>query len=218
MLRCDWLSLLIVSTLSIIALQAPAVNDARQDRLPVFGSDTVLVWKTQNQEYSSEFVVRIAEFMPNRFFEWEDTRAQGTIFLPEDSVLKAKGYISSGLFQPGIDIQSEDATTLWLSRKAYTELKKKKKIKHKIDRVQAWITYQGVAQFQVKVNRSETLLPVIRTKDDRGSERWFLDQEDNPLMVKHLVRTYTKTLHSITTDRSNTLRWIRGKKRLNLPR
>jgi hypothetical protein len=43
-------------------------------------------------------------------------------------------------------------------------------------------------------------------------ELWFLDSADNPLQVKLLSRNYVETLTSITTDRSNTLRWIKGKK------
>jgi hypothetical protein len=49
-------------------------------------------------------------------------------------------------------------------------------------------------------------------KDDRGNERWFLDSEENALLVKHAVRAYVQTLTSITTDKPNTLRWIKGKK------
>jgi hypothetical protein len=58
-------------------------------------------------------------------------------------------------------------------------------------------------------------LPVIKVNDDRGSERWFLDSEENPLLVKHAIRQFCQILASITTDRSNTLRWIKGKKLTN---
>jgi hypothetical protein len=61
-------------------------------------------------------------------------------------------------------------------------------------------------------------LPVIKVKDDRGSERWFLDSEDNPLMLRHLIRKYDQTLASVTTDQPNTLRWIKGKKLANMSR
>lgn len=211
-------ALLILSAPSAVVSQTSAEDSAGQQQFPVFGCDTVLVWKTQNRDYTSEFVVRIAEFAPNRFFEWEDMKTQGTIFLPKSDVLEAKGYISSRLFQSGMDTRSKNATTLWLSRKAFLDLKKTKKIKHKIDNVQGWIRYEGDNQITVKLNRSLTTLPVIKTMDDRGSERWFLDQEENPLMVKHLFRTYDQTLDSITTDRSNTLRWIKGRKLSNPPR
>ena len=79
------------------------------------------------------------------------------------------------------------------------------------------LTYQGDGDIEIEVNRSARTLPVIKVSDDRGGERWFLDQEENPLMLRHIVRTFTQVLTSITTDRSNTLRWIKGKKLANLP-
>jgi len=36
-------------------------------------------------------------------------------------------------------------------------------------------------------------------------------------MLKHTVRQFTQVLASITTDRPNTLRWIKGKKLANIP-
>jgi hypothetical protein len=56
------------------------------------------------------------------------------------------------------------------------------------------------------------VLPAIKVKDDRYSDRWFLDFEDNPLLVKHTSRHFSQTLTSVATDKSNTLRWIKGKK------
>jgi hypothetical protein len=74
------------------------------------------------------------------------------------------------------------------------------------------MTLEGSERIQVEVNRVPTEVPVVKVKDDRGMERWFLDLEENPLMVKHSYRAYSQTLKSITTDRPNTLRWIKGKK------
>jgi hypothetical protein len=111
-----------------------------------------------------------------------------------------------------MDIRGKNATTLWLSRRLFRELKEKKKAKFAIDGVQGSTTFQGEDHLTVEVNRTPLVLPVIRVFDDRGAERWFLDQEENPLMLKHLLRNFSQTLVSITTDRPNTLRWIKGKK------
>ena len=46
----------------------------------------------------AEFVVRIAEFLPDRFLEWEDSNTQGTIFMPDRDVIGARGFSSSNLF------------------------------------------------------------------------------------------------------------------------
>ena len=190
---------------------------AGEVRLPAFGRDTVLVWKSENQGYSGEFVVRIAEFSPDRFLEWEDAKTQGTIFIPNRDILSARGFVNSSLFGSGMDTRGKDVTTLWLSQRIYRELKEKKKAKCDLDGVSSLLKYQGEDQITVEVNRSSMALPTIKVSDDRGSERWFLDREENPLMLKHAVREFTQVLTSITTDRSNTLRWIKGKKLANPP-
>jgi hypothetical protein len=90
-----------------------------------------------------------------------------------------------------------------------------KKTKCILDGVQGSLKYSGEAQVAIEVNRASMTLPIIKVLDDRGSERWFLDLEDNPLMVLHKLRNFTQTLSSITTDKANTLRWIKGKKLIN---
>ncbi len=86
-------------------------------------------------------------------------------------------------------------------------------MKFSIDGIPAMVTVLGFDKMPVEVNRSLRDLPVIKTKDDRGAERWFLDIEDNPLLVNLLVRDYQQKLASVTTDRTNTLRWIKDKKK-----
>ena len=206
-----WCAVLAFSAAIALGFSAGEVN------LPALGRDTVLVWKSENQGYSAEFVVRIAEFSPDRFLEWEDSQTQGTIFIPNRDLLSAKGFSSSSLFGSGMDTRGKDVTTLWLSQRIYRELKEKKKAKCDLDGVPSWLTYLGENQITVEVNRSSMALPTIKVSDDRGSQRWFLDQEENPLMLKHAVRQFTQVLASITTDRANTLRWIKGKKLANPP-
>jgi len=200
-----------------ILLAIAAELFAVENRMPAFGRDTVLVWNDENQGYASEFVVRIAEFAPDRYIEWEDSKTQGTIFMAGRDVVSAKGFVSANLFLSGVDTRGKDATTLWLSQRIYQELKEKKKAKCILDGVSGTLTYKGEGELEVGVNRSSLRLPVIKVSDDRGGERWFLDQADNPLMLKHTVRTYTQVLTSVTTDRHNTLRWIKGRKLTNPP-
>ncbi len=204
-------SLISVAILSI----APITTSAGDNQLPAFGRDTVLVWKTKNKDYSSDFVIRIADFLPDRFLEWEDSQTQGTLFMSSQDIREAPGYSSSDLFKSGIDARTQNVTTMWLSQRIFQDLKAKKKIRINLDGVQGSMTLAGTDQMAMEVNKSKLTLPVIKVKDDRGSERWFLDQEDNPLMVRHLIRQYDQSLVSITTDRPNTLRFIKGNKLKN---
>jgi len=208
-----WHALFVSGSLVLVAARSFFADSS----LPAFGRDTVLVWTIANQEFESNFVVRIAEFAPDRYLEWEDSQTQGTIFMPNRDIVSARGYASTDLFGPGTDTKGKDATTLWLSQRIYRDLKERKKAKCNLDGVSGSLSLKGEAQLTVEVNRSSMVLPVITVTDDRGGERWFLDQDENPLMLKHTVRNYTQVLTSITTDRPNTLRWIKGKRLANLP-
>ncbi len=180
--------------------------------LPRFGKDTVLVWHTRAGESDTAFVVRIAEFSPDRYFEWETASLQGTVLLPRKAVESSRFFISSRLFEGGVDSRSRDGTTLWLSLRSFQELNDKGKAKVVLDGVESWMRVGGRAPLPVKVNGAVRELPAVIVRDDRGSERWFLDSPENPLLVRHNFRDYTQVLSSITTDQRDTLRWIKGNK------
>ncbi len=198
--------------LSLLVPAASHAQSAAESPLPPFGKDTVLVYKSSNEK-EGPLIVRIATFLPDRYIEWEDTTTQGTIFMPGKIVSDARALVNYELFQAGVDTRGREATTLWLSERILRELKESKKIKFNIDGIPAAVTVLGFDKMTVEVNRSSRDLPVIKTKDDRGSERWFLDIEDNPLLVNLQVRDYQQKLTSVTTDRANTLRWIKDKKK-----
>ena len=180
--------------------------------MPVFGKDTVLVWEIPMEDLTKDFVVRIACFSPDLLMEWEDEKSQGTVLIPRQEMMQAKGYVNTRLFKSGVDTRAENETTIWLSRQIYRDLKEGKEAKLKIDRVQGRMTYLGEDEFTVEVNDFPVSLPVIRVRDSRKAELWFLDREDNPLLVQYRLRHYSKTLVSITTNRKNTLRWIKDQK------
>ena len=187
-------------------------SSGHDEKLPLFGKDTVLVWEIPLKDVTTDFVVRLARYSPDLLMEWEDNRSQGTVFIPSQEIMKAKGYVNTKLFKPGMDTQAENETTVWLSRQAFRDLKDNKEVKLKIDRVQGRMTYIGEGEFTVEVNGSSVVLPVIKVQDNRKAEMWFLDREDNPLLVQYRIRHYSKKLISITTDRKNTLRWLKGRK------
>lgn len=204
-------------TLAVLMIFSFSVS-GDDSNLPPFGRDTVLVWKIMNADVESSFVIRIASFSPDRFMEWESESSQGTVFMPLRDLQEAKGYASRSLFEAGVDIRSKKNTTAWLSRKIYHELKSKGKAKCRLDGVGGIFEYLGQDSLTVEVNKAAIELPVIKASDGRGSEFWFLDQEENPLLAKHVFRHYSKTLSVIGTDRPNALRWIKGRKLTNPPK
>ena len=199
----------------LVCCAGAAAEAPGEKALPAFGRDTVLVWKIQNLDYRADFVVRIAQFLPDRYLEWESELTQGTVFMSGQDVETANAYVNSNLFQSGSDTRGSHSTTLWLSRKIFRDLKTNKKAKCVINGSMGLFAYTGDDTLEVEVNRVSQILPVIKVMDDRKEERWFLDQEDNPLMLNHRVRQFSQTLTSITTDKANTLRWIKGIKLAN---
>jgi hypothetical protein len=195
----------------VLALSFQSAPPAADAQIPPFGRDTVLVYRSSN-ENDGNFVVRIARFSPDRYVEWEDKTTQGTILIPEKSVSEARALVNFQLFQAGVDTRGKNATTLWLSHRIYREMHESTKLKFDIDGLPTQVTVIGFDTMPVEINRVSKSVPVIKTKDERGSERWFLDSEDNTLLVNLLVRNYQQKLASITTDRPNTLRWIKDKK------
>jgi hypothetical protein len=210
---CRYLSMIkCVSIVLFMLISVPSWDGAEKATLPEFGRDTVLVWRMQFPEDTAEFVVRIAEFAPNRFFEWENATTQGTTYILSDAIENGRSFSNARLFEAGVDTKDKETTTLWLSQPIYRDLKSKGKAKLILDSVSGAFTLEGTDHLSIEVNRAPIDLPVIKVKDGRNSELWFLDFEANPLLVKHMVRHFTQTLVSITTDKPNTLRWIKGKK------
>lgn len=202
-------SIVIVALLAQHLAAAPQPSEAI---LPQFGKDTVLVWENRNPDSLGKLVVRIAQFLPDRFIEWEDSVTQGTILMSSKAVQNAKVFLNTRLFEAGMDMKGDNATTLWLSTRVFNDLKTRPKVKISLDSVDGWLFPEGTETIEVEVNRVKRALPVLKVRDDRGSERWFVDSPENPLLVKHSIRSFTQTLVSVTTDRANTLRWIKGKK------
>jgi hypothetical protein len=199
-----WSTLVLLTSLTL-----PSISSQADSALPAFGRDTVLVYKSSLE--NDVLVVRIAEFVPDRLIEWEDATTQGTVLMPAKAVADARAFVSWQLFQAGMDTRGNNATTLWLSRRIFRELRDKQKAKLMIESLPTGVRVIGRDQMAIEVNRSSRNLPVVKTMDERGAERWFLDAEDNPLLVNFVSRTYEQKLTSITTDRPNTLRWIKKK-------
>jgi hypothetical protein len=202
-----WLLLILM-----LPLSSPDPDGQDGSEIPQFGRDTVLVYRN-SVEPGSDLVVRVAEFLPDRFIEWEDSTTQGTIYLTAKAVAEGRDFVTSQLFQGGVNTREKNKTTLWLSVRMFRQLKAGRKVKLSIDGLPTAVEVLGSGRMEVEVNRARRMLPVLKILDERGNERWFLDDDANPMLVRHTVRNYEQKLISITTDRPNTLRWIKRKGR-----
>lgn len=194
----------------IIALASSGVFLAGQ--LPEFPLGTVLVWKSENRGHSFDFVIRMAQFRPNRYFEWENQTTQGTVLIRQSALEGARKYTSYRLFQAGADMESSDEVSYWLSRNLYNDLRTARKTSIFLDGIKTDFVLVGSGELVVQVNQEPQSLKVLEAKDSRGGRWWFLDDPENPLVVKRQVSTYQELLFSVSTGRTDSLRWIKGSK------
>ena len=199
-------------SIGILLLVAVCGAPAAESPLPEFGHGTVLIWKIEGMEYEGSFVARLASFLPNRFFEWENETGQGTVLLRERAIADSGKYETSSLFTVGREKETRNETALWLSRRVFEELKEKQSARWTLNGGTSRLKFIDEGIITVEVNRNTTKLPIIRAADDRNAVWSFLDQPENPLMVRYELRDHSQTLSSVTTGAVDALRWIKGRK------
>lgn len=177
-----------------------------------FDRDTVIVWKAETQGAAYDFVVRIAHYEPKRLFEWESSASQGVVSIDPAALLSSRSFQTSKLFNSGSESRSKDETAIWLSKEAYLELARQGRVKIKLDSIDGLMTLVRCEMVSINVNKEPMEIPALLVKDSRGGEWLFYDDPENPFFIKHSIRNFTQTVKSITTNRKNTLRWLKENK------
>ena len=201
----------LVITLTMAIPQTATTNALFEKNLSslMFGDKTVLVYENQTGEDHHQFVVRIARFHPDIFLEWESYSHQGTIHLRKKAVADAEKLTVGGLFEAGVDIDSKDVMTNWLSGRMYRELIQDGRANVKLNRHRIRMSLVGEETRQLTVNKLEVEIPVIRIEDDnRGT--WIAHKaQENPVLIEYQSPHYHMRLARISTSQSNSLRWVR---------
>lgn len=193
----------------LVLLSSAALLQAGSKIPLAFGRDTVVVWEMKTRASTYSFVVRLARFVPDRHFEWENLASQGTIHLDEKSLNQSDRYILSSLFDVGVDVEAKNSTTLWLSRKVFRQLKESGQTKVYLNGLKDEFKKVAEVDYPLMVNRESLPARALHLKDHRDNEWWFLDDEDNPLLLEYKTNHFHQKLKSVSTDRKNTLRWIK---------
>lgn len=199
------------SLLSAVFLDAERNLGSSPDKLS-FDRDTVIVWTGENRGYNYDFVIRLAVWQPERYFEWENKTTQGTVLLGSKALNSSRSFYASKFFDAGADVKVNNETTIWISRDVFNELEQNGRVKMKVDGLDSFLTLVGRDKLEAVVNQQTLSLPTVVARDGRGGEWWFLDDADNPILLKYKFRTFTQTIKSITTNKKNTLRWIKESK------
>jgi hypothetical protein len=169
-----------------------------------------VVWDSDAQGHTSEFIIRIAEFGPDRYFEWESRAQQGTIRIPA-AILKESRKISfARLFDNGVEIDRADFLTLWLSENIYDDLKRNQRSQLTLDAIKEEFLLVETIPYPLMVDKQRVVVSALKLKDSRGAFWTFMDARDNPIMLEYRSKYFLQKVRSLTTH-GNILRWVRKK-------
>jgi hypothetical protein len=146
--------------------------------------------------------------MPDIVLEWESLSHQGTIHLRKQAVEKGKGLTLSGLFDPGVDSESKDVMTAWLSKALFDELLKSGETKIKLNRLSTQFTLKGEITYSLKVVKREITEPAMVVVDARGGKWVFQKSRENPVLLEFSNEYYREYLKHLIVSQPGSLRWI----------
>jgi len=176
--------------------------------LPVPTKAVLLYYSTvANKE--TPIILRVARFKPDIFVEWESVSHQGTIHLYQDAVQEGRKFVTESLFDAGVDVESPDAMTTWLSQSMYKDLKQNGQAKIELNRLPLKMKVVGTGTFDLMVDKQARQIPVMTVEDERKNTWVFYDDAENPLMVEYKTPRYRKYLKSVSTASWPGLKWIK---------
>ena len=174
------------------------------------GPKSILVYSNQSrQQRESQFVFRLARFRPDVFLEWESRTDQGTVHLHRSAVSKARRFTVSALFEVGVDVQSSEMMTLWLSQKIYQDLTEKGEVRIELNRSPIKLTLKDEGTYSLTLNKQVEEIPVIHVEDNRKGFWTFHKSRENPLLVEYVTPYFHQRLKTVSIGPNNKLRWIR---------
>ena len=172
-------------------------------------ANTVLIYQNTTAEKTSQMVIRVARYQPDIVMEWETRMDQGTVQLYRKAVDQSLRFTLSGLFQVGVSSVSKDETTVWLSRALYDLLTTGKTQKIYFNRTSLKMTPLRTEDARIVVNGEEMASAVVVLKDDRRGEWAFLDNRENPLLIRYTSPFYVTELSKVVNPEKTSLRWIK---------
>lgn len=172
------------------------------------GPKSVLIYQNTSGHRESQFVLRLARFQPDIFMEWETVSHQGTVHLHRRAVQDGLKFSLTQLFEVGVDLESRDVMTVWLSQRMYQQLMEEGTIRISLNNLPARLTLEGEGVQTVSLDRQAVEVPVIRVRDERNGNWSFLKDPENPILMEYVSPYYRQQLTSISTSKGD-LRWIR---------
>lgn len=173
------------------------------------GAKSILVYSNHAGNSEQQFVIRLGRFQPDIVLEWESLNHQGTVHFYTKAVEAAERMVVSQLFDPGVDIESPDVMSKWISRALYAELTRDGKGAIELNRSKLKLQAKGDREIEVQLNKQPVKVLCLVVEDSRDGEWLILKDENNPLVMQYQTRFYRETLERISTAETNNLRWLK---------
>lgn len=171
---------------------------------------SILVYQNENrQQKESQFVLRLARYRPDIFLEWESLSHQGTLHLYRSAIREATRFSLSSLFEVGVDVESSETMTVWLSQRMYRELNEQGSTRVQLNRLPVKMKLTGQGTYRLTINKEEQEIPVIHVEDDRKGSWTFFKNADNPILVEYVSPYFHQYLKIVSIAPTNKLRWIK---------
>ena len=108
----------------------------------------------------------------------------------------------------GVDVESKDVMTVWLSREIYQRLIQNGIAKVRLNRSPMKLSLEGEGSRQVIFNRESKDIPVIYVVDNRNGSWTFHKDPKNPILVEYSTFHYRQFLRAVSTSSFNKMRWV----------
>ena len=171
--------------------------------------NTVLVYQNCSGNQRNPFVLRLARFQPDVVLEWESVRHQGTLHLYRQAVEEGHKFTFIRLFEVGVDMESKDVMTVWLSERIYRKLIDTGTSKIKLNNLAVRMSVRGEGVYRVNIDETEREFPAIYVDDDRNGSWTFHKDPENPILLEYETPHFRQYLKSVSTTSRNKLRWIK---------
>ncbi|NVO02598.1 MAG: hypothetical protein HXX09_07815 [Bacteroidetes bacterium] len=157
---------------------------AQSEKIEWIKKDAKLTYDVNTKKANYLFMVSITNTKPDLAFNFEMTDAnkiKGNVNMSEEALKNAVKF--NNYFRPG-ELLLTDMTTVWVSKKVYSYLKKGQEIMVDFGDGEEGLKFKGNEKMSFKINDSKKEYNVLLSETESGKKMWVLDNAENPLILK----------------------------------
>lgn len=174
-----------IFTLIIVSI-SPIISQTNEF---ILKKGTILIYEVENQNQKYDFTINIEEVSPAIVFTFKmtnKTRTSGKITITKEAL---KNAIAQYNYFQSNEIVLDKQTTVWVSKKVWNNLKKRKKSiisTNSGDMNMKTLEFVEIQNYTVTMDKEEQTLSSFYciTNDSNAFKYWILNDINNPLILK----------------------------------